>query len=217
MGVELRPGMDPLVALAAHRATLDERLARGRVDLERKLELAAQLEGYEADVVVANSLARHLQVDGFERWLIEEVVFALVASANELLAELTGGTYSLAVERGDFWVVDHLNADERRTVRTLSGGETFVVSLALALSLAKHLASMSVSGTAPLEAVFLDEGFGTLDPETLDTVAAVIHELGADGRIVGLITHVTELAQQIPVRFEVRKRSGSSTVTRVET
>ena len=73
-----------------------------------------------------------------------------------------------------------------------------------------------MSGTARLESVFLDEGFGTLDAETLDTVAAVIHELGADGRTVGLITHVSDLANQIPVRFEVSKQAGGATVTRVE-
>ena len=67
------------------------------------------------------------------------------------------------------------------------------------------------------ESVFLDEGFGTLDSETLDTVAAVIHELGSDGRTVGLITHVSELAQQIPVRFEVSKRSDGARVQRVDT
>lgn len=209
-------GADPVLALTAHRATLIERSAGMRRDLERKVKMAANLEGFETDATVANSLVRHLNVNGFERWLIEEVLLALVASANELLEQLSQGSYSLAIEKSDFWVVDHLNADERRSVETLSGGETFVVSLALALSLAEHLASMSVSGTAALESVFLDEGFGTLDPETLDTVAAVIHELGAQGRTVGLITHVTELAQQIPIRFEVRKVSGSASVERVE-
>lgn len=209
-------GADPALALTAHRATLTERSARMKKDLDRKVKMAANLEGFEIDATVANSLVRHLNVNGFERWLIEEVLLALVASANELLEQLSQGSYSLAIERSDFWVVDHLNADERRAVETLSGGETFLVSLALALSLAEHLASMSVSGTAKLESVFLDEGFGTLDPETLDTVAAVIHELGAQGRTVGLITHVTELAHQIPIRFEVRKVSGSASVERVE-
>ena len=216
VGVAVHEGADPSIALAAHTATLTERSARMRADLERKGKMAANLEGFETDVTTANALVRHLNVNGFERWLIEEVLLALVVSANELLEQLSDGAYSLAIERADFWVVDHLNADERRSVETLSGGETFVVSLALALSLAEHLFTLSVSGTARLESVFLDEGFGTLDPETLDTVAAVIHELGARGRTVGLITHVTDLAQQIPTRFEVRKVSGSASVERVE-
>ena len=68
-----------------------------------------------------------------------------------------------------------------------------------------------------METIFLDEGFGSLDRETLEVVGSVMHELGARGRTVGLVTHVAELAEQVPVRFEVRKGPGSATVTRVET
>lgn len=216
VGVEVGDGDDLSTLVITRRAMVSERLDRMQIDLAAKTGFAANLEGYETDVTVAKSLVRHLNVNGFERWLIEEVMVALVDEANELLAQLSQGAYSLAVESADFVVIDHLNADERRSARTLSGGETFVVSLALALSLARQLAEMSVTGTARLESVFLDEGFGTLDPETLDTVAAVIHELGSDGRTVGIITHVAELALQIPVRFEVTKRSGTATVERVE-
>ncbi len=215
-GVATPPGSDPHEQALMMRAQLGERLERMRRDLDRKVKSAAALEGFEHDALIAKSLATHLKVNGFERWLIEEVVHDLVVHANERLEQLSSGAYALAVEKSDFVIIDRLNADERRAPETLSGGETFVVSLALALSLADQMASISMSGTARLESVFLDEGFGTLDSETLDTVAAVIHELGSDGRTVGLITHVSELAHQIPVRFEVSKRSGSATVERVE-
>ncbi|MDH3249074.1 MAG: SMC family ATPase [Acidimicrobiia bacterium] len=215
-GVELTPGTDPYEQALVARATAVERLERMRADLESKIEFAAALEGYESDAVVARSLAGHLKVNGFERWLIEEVVHDLVVHANQRLEQLSGGAYALAVDKSEFVIIDRLNADERRAPETLSGGETFVVSLSLALSLADQMAAISMSGTARLESVFLDEGFGTLDSETLDTVAAVIHELGADGRTVGLITHVPELAQQIPVRFEVSKHGGGARVKRVE-
>src|SRR5262249_52767865 len=118
-------------------------------------------------------------------------------------------------ESGDFVVVDHANGDERRPVRTLSGGETFQASLALALSLADHLGAMAAAGTARLDALFLDEGFGTLDPESLDTVASTIEALGATGRMVGIVTHVRELAERVPVRYEVRRTAASSVVERV--
>ncbi len=215
-GVELTSGADPYEQALVARATAVERLERMRSDLDDKIEFAAALEGYEGDAVVARSLAGHLKVNGFERWLIEEVVHDLVVHANQRLEQLSGGAYALAVEKSEFVIIDRLNADERRAPETLSGGETFVVSLSLALSLADQMAAISMSGTARLESVFLDEGFGTLDAETLDTVAAVIHELGADGRTVGLITHVPELAQQIPVRFEVSKQAGGARVKRVE-
>jgi DNA repair protein SbcC/Rad50 len=114
-------------------------------------------------------------------------------------------------------VIDHTNASQARPARTLSGGETFLASLALALTLADQLAGLAAAGTARLEALFLDEGFGTLDAETLDVVAAALDELGARGRMVGIVTHVRELAERLPVRFEVRKVGGAATVERVDT
>jgi exonuclease SbcC len=81
--------------------------------------------------------------------------------------------------------------------------------------LAEHVAELAAADAARLDALFLDEGFGTLDAETLDVVAAAIEELGSRGRMVGLITHVRDLAERIPVRFDVRKLGSSSTVERV--
>jgi exonuclease SbcC len=119
-------------------------------------------------------------------------------------------------ENGEFEVVDHANAGERRFIRTLSGGETFLAALSLALALAEILGGMAKERAGRLEAIFLDEGFGTLDPETLDVVATAMEELAAGGRMVGLVTHVPELAARIPTRFEVRKGPRGSTVERVE-
>jgi exonuclease SbcC len=99
--------------------------------------------------------------------------------------------------------------------RTLSGGETFLASLALALALAEQVARTG-QGAAHLESLFLDEGFGTLDADTLDVVAAAMEDLGAGGRMVGLVSHVPELAERVPVRFDVRRGPRGSTVERVE-
>src|SRR5690606_4405809 len=103
-----------------------------------------------------------------------------------------------------------------RNVKTLSGGETFLVSLALALALSDQIGTMAGEGAARLESIFLDEGFGTLDADTLDVVAGVIQELGATGRTVGIVTHVRELAELVPVRFQVDRGTAGSTVTRIE-
>ncbi len=163
-------------------------------------------------------VAHHLPADRFERWLLEEALRELVAGATVLLRELSGGAYSLTLDERSraFGVVDHVNADTVRSARTLSGGETFLASLALALALADQVAA-SAAGAARLETILLDEGFGTLDPETLDTVAAALEELGARGRMVGVVTHVRELAERLPVRFELRKVGGAATVERVDT
>ncbi|PRX48998.1 exonuclease SbcC [Prauserella shujinwangii] len=96
-----------------------------------------------------------------------------------------------------------------RPAKTLSGGESFLASLALALGLADVVAAET--GGALLDTLFVDEGFGTLDAETLDVVMDVLDELRAGGRVVGLVSHVEELRQRIPTRLRVRKsRSGSS-------
>ena len=95
-----------------------------------------------------------------------------------------------------------------RSAKTLSGGESFLASLALALGLADVVSAES--GGVPLDTLFIDEGFGTLDSGTLEEVMAVLDELRAGGRVVGLVSHVEELQQRIPNRLFVRKaRAGS--------
>ena len=184
---------------------------------EKKL-LRAEVKRAKADVDVAEVLARHLRADGFERWLLHEAFGRLSSSASKLLLELSNGQYAFRHnERLEFEVIDHANAGEARSARTLSGGETFLASLSLALALADEVADLATEGTARLESIFLDEGFGTLDPDTLDVVATAIEELGARGRMVGVVTHVAALAERIPVQFKVAKASGSASVQRVDT
>ena len=106
--------------------------------------------------------------------------------ASETLELLSGNQYALAVNEGnEFEVVDHRNADDRRAAKTLSGGETFQASLALALALADQVGSMAAGGAAKLDSIFLDEGFGTLDADSLDAVASALETLGSDDRMVG--------------------------------
>jgi exonuclease SbcC len=139
---------------------------------------------------VAAALGCHLRANAFERWLLKEAFEQLVEAGSLRLCELSSGDYSFAVDdKLDFQIIDHRNANERRSARTLSGGETFLASLALALTLAEQIAGLAADGAAPLESMFLDEGFGTLDSDTLDTVASCIEELGARGHMVGLVTH----------------------------
>lgn len=99
-----------------------------------------------------------------------------------------------------FGVIDHESFGEMRPVQTLSGGETFLVSLGLALGL-----SRMAGGDLSVETLFIDEGFGTLDGETLQGVMAALSGLHAQGRKVGLITHVEEMKEQIPVQVRVTK------------
>ena len=210
------PGDDLRVAVAAALAATETTLARLRSDLGKKQGLQSRRKSLDAERARYDETAKLLRSNRFQQWLIEEALVGLVEFANAELAKLAGGAYSLAVDGGEFEVIDHRNAEARRSVKTLSGGETFLVSLALALALAERVVATSAIGTARIESMFLDEGFGTLDSETLDTVASVVQELGSRERMIGLVTHVRELAEQIPIRFEVRKLPDGAAVTRVD-
>ncbi|MCA9060974.1 MAG: hypothetical protein KDA85_20825, partial [Planctomycetaceae bacterium] len=132
----------------------------------------------------------------------------LLAGANVELKKLSD-RYLLKRRQGEdleLAVLDHYHGSIERSVRNLSGGEGFLVSLALALGLSK-LASRNVR----IDSLFLDEGFGTLDSDTLDVALHALSGLQQEGKLVGLISHVTELNNQIPTQLKVQRiASGRS-------
>ena len=177
---------------------LERREALGDVHREAQQELERWQRLYE--VMPRNEL----------RDFALEIMFKQMGNlANVQLDYLTSERYQLKVESiGNLSVIDRWNANEERPVETLSGGESFLTSLALALA----LADLS-RGRAQLNSLFLDEGFGTLDAETLDTAIAALEGLRMQGRNIFLISHVQELTRRIPVKINVRKRGdGSSSV-----
>lgn len=142
----------------------------------------------------------------------------VAANASERLTGMTGGRYELqhAVGQGgrghaglNLEVIDHLN-DTVRTPSTLSGGETFMASLALALGLAD--AVQAQAGGVAMDTLFIDEGFGSLDADTLEEVMGVLAALQDDGRLIGLVSHVESMKQQIPHRVQVTKTQTGSSV-----
>ncbi len=215
-GVDAPPaGHDPARVAVVQVERADAELRRVGERRAQADELRAARARRERDGRVAKALANHLRANNFERWLLAEALDSLVDGASQILRELSAGQYDLCHDKGEFSVVDHHDAGLRRAVRTLSGGETFQTSLALALALSEQLAGLS-TGPASLESILLDEGFGTLDAATLDTVAATLENLAARGdRMVGVVTHVGGLAERIPVRFEVRKDARTAYVERV--
>ena len=216
-GVEVADGEEPLTACSRELGRQTERadqIKQGLREIERK---RGELKRLQEESRVAADLARHLDARNFERWLMAQVLDQLCVGASRELRKLSSDSYSLDRDPGNnFIVVDHRNADERRPVKTLSGGETFLASLSLALALSEDLADLAVGGAPRLEALFLDEGFGTLDTDTLGVVITAIEELGSRGRMVGIVTHVKELAESIPVRYEVIKEGNRSSIERIE-
>ncbi len=206
---------DPLRWVATERGAASARLDALVDEQAAQAKTLDRIAGLERDASVAGELGRLLSARGFEQWLMRDVMHDLAVRATDRLLELSGGAYSLVTDGTDFAIRDHRNADEVRGARTLSGGETFLASLALALALSESVSELASVGAPRIEAMFLDEGFGTLDQDTLDVVASAIEELGAAGRMIGLVTHVAELADRIPTRFDVRKTASGSTVTRI--
>jgi exonuclease SbcC len=212
IGVETGGSPQTDLALAIERRASEVR------ELEKTVADAAEMEAELAvetgQARVAAALGSHLRANNFEAWLLEEAMEVLIDGANQLLGELSAGSYSLQVKDSQFEVVDHRNAQLTRTTRSLSGGEIFLVALSLALSMAEQLAALT-GMSSRLESVFLDEGFGSLDQESLDVVATVLDELVGRGRTVGIVTHVRELAERMPVRFEVVKGPETASIAKV--
>ncbi len=169
--------------------------------------------GADSDNARALSLATYVLVRRFED---------VVAAANDRLREMSDGRYELerSDEREDvrtrrtglaMRVEDHTTG-AARDPRTLSGGETFYVSLCLALGMADVVTAEA--GGVELGTLFIDEGFGTLDPHTLDAVLGELGRLRAGGRVVGVVSHVEALKQAVAERVEVRPRAeGGSTLS----
>jgi exonuclease SbcC len=219
VSAEDRAGDENLARVAAAAATLAHQRAetavRAVLDIRKRCaDLTEQVAAATTRAQVAKTLADLMRNDHFPQWLADSVLDNLVTAASQSLRTLSNNQFSLTHEDGEFYVIDHNDADMSRSVRTLSGGETFQTSLALALALADQLAELGAGGASRLESIFLDEGFGTLDPEALDTVAVTLESLAQGDRMVGVVTHVTALAERATLRYQVRRVNNVSTVTR---
>ncbi len=203
------------VRVAAQRAQAEEQLAALRRARKQAAKLDKQIAGFREQEQVAGMLGNLLRANAFERWLCSEALDSLVTEASATLMELSGGQYQLSRDdRNNLFVIDYNDAAAQRPVHTLSGGETFQASLALALALSHQVIALS-AGMRDLNSMFLDEGFGTLDEDTLDTVATTLERLAADSdRMVGIVTHVAALAERVPVRFVVSREGGTSALRR---
>lgn len=209
----LRDRVDRAATAAGHVSAASAALAAAETAAGPVTRMARLAGGADADNARALSLATYVLVRRFED---------VVAAANDRLRQMSDGRYEL--ERSDekedvrsrrtglaMRVLDHTTG-AARDPRTLSGGETFYVSLCLALGMADVVTAEA--GGVELGTLFIDEGFGTLDPHTLDAVLAELGRLRAGGRVVGVVSHVEALKQAVAERIEVRRRGdGSSTLT----
>jgi DNA repair protein SbcC/Rad50 len=213
------------------RSAADAAATRARRFSERLGDLDAAQAAYD-DVVAATGAEIRLAclakgTDGHRRITLTTYVlrhwFAqVVAAANVRLVAMSSGRYELKrTDEGEsrrersgltLAVIDR-HTGEERSPASLSGGESFYTSLALALGLADVV--KAEAGGVDLDTLFIDEGFGSLDAETLDQVMAVIDDLRDRGRVVGIVSHVADLKERVPERLEIRRLSDGSSTTRV--
>ena len=190
--------MERLGESLSERKTLEDQIQRASDEFKRWKTLK--------DLIGENKLFN------FASTVILEQVNRL---ANGQLESLSSGRYQLKAEGIDdklkLTVIDRWNANKERPVETLSGGESFLTSLALALAL-----SELSSGRSQLNSLFLDEGFGTLDAETLDIAIAALEGLRMQGRNIFLISHIRELTRRLPVKIEVNKKGNGSSSIRIQ-
>ena len=231
---ELAPLKAQYDALAAEkRADTDTanalrvRLSANGTAMNNILSGRAGLSAVEEKLKWADALARTANgtMTGKERFQFETYIQIsyfdrVIASANLRLRTMTGGQYELVrAETADnirsksgleLNVIDHYNGSQR-SVRSLSGGESFKASLALALGLSDVV--QSTAGGIQLDAMFIDEGFGSLDEESLEQAMAVLGDLSTGNRLIGIISHVGELKRCIDRQLIVTKdRAGGSQV-----
>ena len=201
--------------LEAAQASLEEALEA----LARAREQAGPIRRL-ADIATASG-PENLASTPLSAWVLIARLEEVLAAANPRLAAISSGRYELASVPDDgtasrksglgLAIIDH-DTDAMRSPRTLSGGETFYTSLALALGLADVVSAEA--GGVELRTMFIDEGFGSLDSHTLSLVMAQLQALRSAGRTVGVISHVEEMATQIADQIQVRPLpEGGSTLS----
>ena len=197
--------------------------------LKNIAENAAQTEKTEARLAWVKSLSdtANGSISGKEKIMLEAFVQMtyfdrIISRANTRLMVMTDGQYELKRRRGaennrsqsglELDVIDHYN-DTERSVKTLSGGESFKASLSLALGLSDEI--QSSAGGIRLDAMFVDEGFGSLDEDSLDQAIRALTGLAEGNRLVGIISHVAELKQKIDRQIVVKKNGADGSTAEI--
>ena len=211
--------------IASTAGALQERIARDKKQLTAltslEKEIASLSEAYAPAALLAETArGNNSQNLSLSTYVLQAVLDDVLVTANLRLIKISGGRYTLYRRQGihdarkeqglDLEILDAFTG-QARSVTTLSGGESFFTSLSLALGLSDVLEAYA--GGLHLDTILVDEGFGSLDPETLDSAMDTLVSLQAGGRLVGIISHVAELKERIPAQLEVvASEKGSRTV-----
>lgn len=192
---------DEIGELEKNNAVLFNRITAMKKDLEKKKKIKSEYDEVSNDYRLLDEIDRIIQGNKFVEYVATNHLKYIALEASKRLSTITNGRYALEINDAlEFVMRDNFNGGERRGVDTLSGGETFLTSLSLALALSSQI---QMKGNAPLEFFFLDEGFGSLDVELLDTVMESLEKLHSSNLSIGIISHVEELKNRVPVKLVV--------------
>ncbi len=205
--VELERGEDRLEEVHRKLGELRSSKEQLKEKLRRKRELKGEIEKLEKEVRIYKALAEDLRGDRLQNFVASLMLMRVVERASYYFMSFTG-TYEFTLDgKGDLLVIDRVNGGERE-VKSLSGGETFLASLSLALGVSDVLSSK-----ANLESLFIDEGFGSLDEETRERVSEILEVVKINiNRMVGIISHIPDLAERFHQRIVVKRHGDFSTV-----
>lgn len=192
---------------------LQGEIERVEEKLVSKNEICSKLEKLNADLACASELVRVLRGKALAQFVCDEYLQDITIRANQIIQILLDGKFTLKFENGEFLVEDNLNGGAVRVVSTLSGGETFLISLSLALSISETIAAMNGKN---MDFFFLDEGFGTLDSDLCETVTTALYRLEENHLRIGVISHVELLYEKIKNKIIVTKTEEGGSKVRVE-
>lgn len=170
-------------------------------DWEKQKEIVSQLKKIEHQESLMTDLIQLFRGKKFVEYVAYSKLQYISKAASHRLRGISNGNYGLELDQsGKFMVCDYKNGGVKRDAFTLSGGETFLVSLSLSLALSEQV---QLKGTAPLELFFLDEGFGTLDDELLEVVMSSLERIQNKHLTVGIISHVEAVKNRVPIKLIV--------------
>ena len=201
--------------LTQQQAEIKLKLEQHQQNAKRKKELSEALSLLTQRAEGLQTITRMMVGKGFVNYVSSVYLREIVAAANVRFAKLTHQSLQLEIDdKNHFQIRDYLNGGHLRSAKTLSGGQTFQAALCLALALAERIQTES---GADQQFFFLDEGFGSLDEDSLQTVFETLKALRKENRVVGIISHVTALQQEIPAHVMVSRHEekGSQLEVRV--
>lgn len=195
--------------LAQEIGALNNETERLKDDFNKYKDNKKQLDEVRKKLDLIKELHKLTQGNKLMEFMAQEYIAEFTYTASEYLNMLTMGQFELEYDNG-FFIKDYLNSGQYRNVNTVSGGEKFLVSLSLAIAISRALSRRA--GAAAVEFLFIDEGFGTLDSDLINTVMDTLDRLKGDF-VIGLISHRQELQQRLPKKLIITKQDNDLTIS----